>query len=293
MKQYQRYCPSCNKKLEYSSYHSFWTANKNKSPCRTCSSIEFNNKTHIKKAFMQRFSNNTGAKNGFWNHKHSEITKKKIADSRTGKKATKQTRQKLSIATSGKNNPMFNRSVYDLWVEKYGIDGANQRHQAYIRKQSENMVGENNPMFGKPSPQGSGNGWSGWYKGWFFRSLKELSYMINVIEKEGLEWQTAEAKKYAIPYIDCKGQKRTYYADFIISNQIIIEIKPKKLISSKAIQTKIKAAEQFAKANGMQYSILEPPRITDSQITELYESRTLVFTKRYEEKYKLKFGAGS
>ena len=29
--------------------------------------------------------------------------------------------------------------------------------------------GENNHMFGKPSPQGSGNGWSGWYKSWFFK----------------------------------------------------------------------------------------------------------------------------
>lgn len=31
-------------------------------------------------------------------------------------------------------------------------------------KLSERFSGEGNPMFGKPSPEGSGNGWSGWYK---------------------------------------------------------------------------------------------------------------------------------
>ena len=34
-------------------------------------------------------------------------------------------------------------------------------------------------MYGRFSPRGSGNGWSGWYKEWYFRSLLELSYMIN------------------------------------------------------------------------------------------------------------------
>lgn len=293
MKQYIRLCPSCNKQLEYSSYHSFWIANKNKSSCRTCSSIEINNRPHIKEAFMQRFSNNKGDKNGFWNHKHSEATKNKLSVAQTGKKATKQTRQKLSIATSGKNNPMFNRSVYNVWVQKYGIDEADKRYQQYVKKQSINSSGKNNPMFGKPSPQGSGNGWSGWYKGWFFRSLKELSYMINVIEKENLVWETAETKKYAIPYIDYNGQQRTYYADFVVNNKTIIEVKPKKFIFSKAIQAKVQAAKIFAKTIGLEYDILEPSQIPDEQIVELYKSKMLVFTKRYEKKYMKRFGVVS
>jgi hypothetical protein len=36
-------------------------------------------------------------------------------------------------------------------------------------------------MYGKPSPQGSGNGWSGWYKGKYFRSIMELSFIVEYL----------------------------------------------------------------------------------------------------------------
>lgn len=290
MKKYERQCPSCKNTLSYSSYHALWLANKNKSSCRVCSSIEINNRPEIKKAFVQRFSNNKGFKNGFWNCCHSEDSKRKIAIANTNHKVSNKTKEKLSEINSGSNNPMFGKSFYDIWISKYGIDEANKRLQAYSQKQSVNTSGSNNPMFGKPSPQGSGNGWSGWYKGWFFRSLKELSYMINVIEKEGLKWESAECKKYAIPYKDSQGNNRTYYADFVINNKII-EIKPKQLISSKAIQIKVEAAKQFTRSIGFEYEILEPKTLSDKQIMDLHKSKSLIFTKRYEEKYMQKFGA--
>ena len=40
------------------------------------------------------------------------------------------------------------------------------------------MRGKNNHMYGKPSPNGSGNGWSGHYGSFYFRSLLELSFLI-------------------------------------------------------------------------------------------------------------------
>ena len=48
---------------------------------------------------------------------------------------------------------------------------------------SASMSGEQNPMFGKQTPTGAGNGWSGWYKDWYFRSLGELSYVVNVLHE--------------------------------------------------------------------------------------------------------------
>ena len=60
-------------------------------------------------------------------------------------------------------------------------------------------------MFGRPTPQGSGNGWKGWYKGWFFRSLKELSYVVNVLEPNGDIWESAENIK--IPYVNYPSHK--------------------------------------------------------------------------------------
>ncbi len=45
-------------------------------------------------------------------------------------------------------------------------------------KHRQNAIGEGNNMYGRPSPQGSGNGWSGWYKERYFRSLRELMFLI-------------------------------------------------------------------------------------------------------------------
>jgi hypothetical protein len=36
----------------------------------------------------------------------------------------------------GKNNPMFGKSMYDVWVEKYGIDEAERRHIQWKSKKS-------------------------------------------------------------------------------------------------------------------------------------------------------------
>jgi hypothetical protein len=66
------------------------------------------------------------------------------------------------------------------YEELYGKEKANKMKNNLSILNS----GSKNKMYGKPSPQGSGNGWSGWYKGWYFRSLIELSYMVNVIEKK-------------------------------------------------------------------------------------------------------------
>jgi hypothetical protein len=41
-----------------------------------------------------------------------------------------------------------------------------------------------------------GNGWSGWYKEYFFRSLGELSFIISVVERFGFNAVSAESQKY-------------------------------------------------------------------------------------------------
>ena len=57
-----------------------------------------------------------------------------------------------SELTSGKNNPMYGRCAYDIWLEKYGKEYADKRRVETIekiRKNQPNRVGENNPMYGK------------------------------------------------------------------------------------------------------------------------------------------------
>jgi hypothetical protein len=196
---------------------------------------------------------------------------------------------KQSKNTSGENNPMFGKSVYDVWVEKYGTEIANVKLEQLKIKQSKNSSGENNPMFGKPSPVGSGNGWSGWYNNWFFRSIKELSYMINVIEKNNIEWINAESNMYQINYTDYKGNNRTYTADFILKNKYLIEIKPKKLWYSDSVVRKKISAIKFCDENNLTYKLRDTPNLSSKKLKELYETKQIIFTKRYEEKFVEKY----
>lgn len=43
------------------------------------------------------------------------------------KKRSLEHRKNISIATSGKNNPMFGKRFYDIWIEKYGKKEADKK----------------------------------------------------------------------------------------------------------------------------------------------------------------------
>jgi hypothetical protein len=146
--------------------------------------------------------------------------------------------------------------------------------------------GENNPMFGKPAPQGSGNGWSGWYNGWFFRSILELSYMIKVIERYSMKWETGENHKYKIPYTDTYGVCRNYFPDFIINDKYIVEIKPNRLIKTLKVIEKINAGIEYCNTNNMIYKITNIPPLTN------YEFKCLIETKKVDISYIIKAISG-
>lgn len=155
-----------------------------------------------------------------------------------------------------------------------------------LRKlRSERVKGENNPMYGKPSPTGSGNGWSGWYNGWYFRSLMELSFMINVIERFNFKWENGECKKYKIEYFDEDNIKRNYFPDFILNKKYMIEIKPKNLHNSIRIKQKQKFAIEYCNKNGLKYKLINPIKIlTITEIIELVNDDKIKFLDRYKIK---------
>ena len=171
------------------------------------------------------------------------------------------------------------------YEEKFGEEKAKKIKQ----KISRFMSGPDCPSRGKPAPQGSGNGWSGWYKGWYFRSFLELSYMINVIEKQKLNWKNGELKEYKIPYIDYDGKQRNYFPDFVIENKIIIEIKPKNLKNSQVVLSKKQGALEWCKKYNFEYQLIlsnEFQNLTKEEIKILHDSNKIKFIDRYEEKYK-------
>lgn len=204
-----------------------------------------------------------------------------------GLKKANELKEKLSKKLSGENNPNFGGTwhgehIKGTWDSRYGLE----KSLKLKKQRSFYSSGKNNPMYGKPSPQGSGNGWSGWYNGWFFRSLKELSYMIFVIERFNLSWKTAETKEYKIEYVDWNEHLRTYHPDFLIEGKYLVEIKPKTLWNSDIVKRKKEAAIEFCNIKKFKYKLTESVKlITNNELKELIKQEKLFFTKRYQEKF--------
>lgn len=261
MNEFSRLCPECQLEITYKNKRSQYEASKKNSKCKACG---YKNAKHHSRS---------GINNPFYGKKHS----KEYLD--------RQVQSNL-----GENNPMFGRSIYDIWVEKYGIDEANTKLATLKEKQSANNTGSKNKMYGRPTPEKAGNGWSGWYKKWFFRSLRELSYVINFLEKDNLEWKSCEGL-IRISYQDWNGVERTYSPDFIVGNNII-EIKPAKLHKSATVLAKKEAAEKYCLEKNYIYNLIDCD-ILDILILKTYIANGLVVltdkTKdkliKYEETY--------
>ena len=58
---------------------------------------------------------------------------------------SEETRKKLRKLNSGKNNPMYGRCAYDVWLEKYGKEEADRRQKETNNKLSKSKMGDKNP----------------------------------------------------------------------------------------------------------------------------------------------------
>jgi hypothetical protein len=189
----------------------------------------------------------------------------------------------LGIKRNHKPTIKYNRrSTYDIWVDKYGIELANAKLKLYKKKLSLKSKGENNPMFGKPAPQGSGNGWKGWYKDKFFRSLKELSFMAE-LDSKNVAWKSAEY--ISIPYKFMESN-RTYHPDFICGHTIY-EIKPLRLINSPNVSAKTKAAKEWCKKHSYSFKIKDVKILSTDKIKQFISDGSLKFQEKYKEKINL------
>lgn len=251
---YNRICPSCGKDILYKSKYNKNTAEKLNKTCPSCVTI----------------------------NQHKNVNRKKKININNDTFKTEEYKNKVKHV--GDTNGMFGKSFYDKWLSKYGKDIADKKLIEFKAKQVFNNTGSKNSMYGKPSPTGSGNGWSGWYNSWFFRSLLELSYFINHIEKNNLQYECGEQQKYKIQYNTINGL-RNYFPDFIIGNEMI-EIKPKKLWNSENVIAKKIAAEKWCNENNKIYKLHEPIKINNEILIELYKSGKIKFTNKYEEKIK-------
>ncbi len=286
MQEFKRQCPVCKKDVFHKNKNSFKQSSKRNSPCQSCSY-----KIRIDKYGCGNFKKyctpgcNTGKNNPFFGKTHSEETKEKIRNRDKSFFKTKEYKEKQSKNSSGSNNAMYGKTVYEVWVAKYGTQKADELLKNLKIKQSKNSSGENNPMYGKPSPQGSGNGWSGWYNKKFFRSIRELSYMVS-LDKAETPWSTAEHIK--IPYHDFNGVKRTYRPDFLVTNELI-EVKPTRLRRAKSVILKEQAAITYCSDKNLVYKVIDPLKLSDEEIKHLVETKLVIFTERYKKMFDLRY----
>lgn len=271
MKQYKRECPNCGFEITYNYKQSFNKAKKLNSICKSCSSKERANRPdeRLKNSLRQK-GKRTGKDNPFYGKTHTKETKEIIRESR-----------KNQVMPKGIDNPLYGKKLEDI----VGIEKAKK----IKLKKSIQYQGRGNPMYGKPSPMGSGNGWSGWYNGWFFRSILELSYMIKVIDRYNIKWESGETDKYKITYTDYNGTIRNYFPDFIINGKYMIEIKPSRLQNSVNVKSKSMAGIEYCNKNNMKFKITNVPPLTDDEIKELVKSNKIVLTDRYKKLYEEKY----
>lgn len=266
-------CVECNKVINYSQRSSYKTSKRRSKKVGVCSSC-----------------NKIGERNPFFGKNHTKESMEQmkatslISESRMvyfEKIRSEEYRQMMSEKIKA-NPPMKGKSYYSIWVEKYGVEIADEMNRECTKKKVH--YGEDNYWYGKTPPYGSGNGWSGWYKGWYFRSLLELSYMVNVIEKYNINWKNGETTEYRMIY-EYQGKTCSYVPDFILEDKYMIECKPKRLWGTDKVEAKRMAAENFCHEKGLIYKIRVVPRITDDEVYELYSNGIIIWTERYEKKY--------
>lgn len=273
MEEYTRKCPLCDKIIIHKTKYSRNTSEKNKRPCKPCSS----------KLRYKKFGGNINIinsevklgirKNGFQDKKHTLETKRMMSISHTNNSEpykTPEFKEKMRIISSGKNNPMYGRTVLDVWIKKYGIEEARKRDLIRKTKWSLSSKGKNNSMYGKETPQKAGNSIHGWYKTFYFRSLHELKFIL-ICERFKLKIVSAE--KIRVKYISYNGSERTYSPDYIINDIYLVEIKPKKLHNTPLNKLKFDSAKKYCNKNNLKFKVLDFGIVYQEQLNELISSK--------------------
>jgi hypothetical protein len=268
----KRICPKCHSEIEYRDKWSFIYSVRDNKICKICSCKRMS-------AINKELGKLKGLNNPFYGKKHSDETKRKMSGRRPN--------------IEGVNNPLVkwlkkdleNRENYrELFTgEKNGMFGKHHTKEA-LEKISFHSKGKNNPMFGKPAPNGSGNGWANWYKGFHFRSLRELQYYISEIDEKGILFESAQKKSFRIPYTSYDGTDRSYQPDFLIDGRILVEVKPINLWNTTLVKLKKEAAEKFCKENNLEYKLVDVK--TDSKLLkDKYLNGEIKFVEKYKERF--------
>lgn len=253
-----RYCPVCNKCIQYKSLKTLKEAEAKKKLCKSCS--KSGDKNPMKKEEnKEKFR---GDKNPA---KRIEV-RKKISENNPMLSLTHRIKQKESLNTKQikkarsiflkKNNPAFNK------------DSLEKRIRTYCSKLST----------GETCIQGNSKGFylakSGvqeWYDGKF-----ELSFM-QYLDSKNLIWTKKHGIK--IPYINIKGINSYYVPDFLIDKNIIVETKG--YFKGKRDLLKIPAALGYCKDSHFNFIYLRSKKIKNQYVTNVEDKYSLIIGESY------------
>ena len=253
-KVWTRICPDCGKDILYNYASNFYTARSKNTLCSHCcikgERSSFYGGKMWTEARRKWWSKNCPTLFTSKNNPASDPTvRKKLSEIGKLRRSSPETRRKISIANRGKNNPMY----------------------------------------GKPSAKGTSNGWANWYKGFHFRSMRELQYYIREIDGHNILCESNVGKRFRIPYKDYDGADRTYCPDFFVDNHWLIEIKPKRLWNTKEVVAKKEAAEEFCRKMGYEYKLVdvEPNSLL---LKEKYLNGEIKFVDKYKHRFEKYIG---
>lgn len=228
-----------------------------------------------------------GDKNPFFGKTMKEVYQRKYPENWEEKlkehnfnKTKHMKNRKLPWSLEGNKNPMYGKTVYGQWLKKYGKEEADRRRESMSQKLSASRKGHRNSMYGRSPGDSAGKGYSGRYKQFYFRSLHELAFIVKVLEKYKLNWESGEISKWRIKYTDYNGIQRTYAPDFIF-NSYMVEIKPRRIRNLRNLQYKQIAAQKFCEIHSMKYRIFSPSLLSYREVSEL---KGLKLNPRSQEK---------
>lgn len=186
-----------------------------------------------------------------------------------GMKTSDTARIKQSVAKRGKT-----------WEEIFGVNKAQEMRE----RAKDRMIGNKHNKLGF----GQGGGYTGKYKNLYFRSLIELTFIIET-ERCGLKIHNAE-NLFPITMDNGKIYKPDFYAPGFFG-PTIVEIKPSKRINDEDVEYKASQAAKFCADNNMQYTIGFDRMLTNDELRIVYESGDLILTDKMSKRLERKLYA--
>jgi hypothetical protein len=157
-------------------------------------------------------------------------------------------------------------------IQRGGKEAVEARRQRLIKSK----LGKRNPMFGKAPPGNVGQGYSGRYKSFHFRSLLELSFIL-ACETRNIKVVSAECNSFTYYFNGIEG---TYRPDFFLpETNEFIEIKPVRYINQPKNLAKLAAVSALRKIRYVTDKDLKQPDI--SKIPGVFLDPKMSARKRY------------